>query len=145
MGRERLGGHAPGVLNDVPEAGGFAAENHEVVAMEVTLSVGGAGGEDFAPCATVISEIAGEADAEAGEGEVAVEGREGVGEMRADGRDAGEAQTVGAEEDGVVGVELEDGLELLGFDVADEVGADFGEFGEGCGIRTRRRGLRGLW
>ena len=126
----RRGSHGPDVLEDVPGAGGFAAEHHQVVAMELTLCAGGAGGEDFAPFATVIAEIAGEVGVAASEGEVAVEGGESVGEMSADGRHASEAQAVGAEEDGVRSVELQDGLELSRFEVADEIGTDVGEVAE---------------
>ena len=68
------------------------------------------------------------------EREVAVEGGHYRLEERAEGGGAGDAFAGGLEEDGVWGIELQDGFELLGAKVLDPGFADFGKGYESRGL-----------
>ena len=115
------------MLNDLPTAVWLAFEDDYVAAFGGDLSSGGDGRQGFLEVAAVVGQIAGCFEVLAVEGEVAVEGGHYGLEEVAEGGGARDPFAVGLEEDGVWGIELQDGFELFGAKVVDPGLADFGE------------------
>jgi len=133
-------GTGPDVLNDLPAAVWLVFEDEYVAAFGGDSSPAGNGGQGFLEVAAVVSEIAGSFEVLAVEREVAVEGGHDGLEEGAEGGRAGDAFPGGLEEDGVWGIELQDGFELFSAKVLDPGFADIGESNESRGLGRRAGG-----
>src|SRR5713101_8160744 len=120
-------GTGPDVLNDLPTAVWLAFEDNYVAAFGGDFSSGSDRRQRFLEVAAVVGEIAGCFEVLAVEGEVTVEGSHYGLEEGAEGGGARDAFAGGLEEDGVWGIELQDGFELFGAKVVDPGFADLGE------------------
>jgi hypothetical protein len=123
----RWRGTREGLLNDLPTAVWLTLKDDYVAAFGGELSSGGDGRQGFLEVAAVVGEIAGCFEVLAVEREVTVEGGHYGLEEGSEGGGARNTLAVGLEEDGIWGIELQDGFELFGAKVVDPGLADFGE------------------
>lgn len=123
----------------------LAPEDDYVTAFGEDFRAGRDGREAFLEITAVVGEVTGGFEGLAVEGEVAVKGGHYILEEGAEGGGAGDAFAVGLQEDGVRGVELQDGIELLGAKGLDPGFADLGEVRKSGGLRRGAGGRGKAW